>query len=242
MKARAFLSPVPDVDAVAGAEAPAAVSPLEPALAAAGARFENLHGWRVATGFGSPAEELEACRSGIGVADRSGIGKFELQGDLRELAGVLEGIDEVGLWRASPDRALALCEPAETAGLRARLQDACARAPRCGVVEQTAGFAAIALYGPGARALLERLTAIDVREPSLPLGGVRAGTVAGVAATLLRTGAEAYLALLSSSAAPDAWEIFLDAGEPLGARPVGEDSRPAAAIEAEHAPGAAAHA
>jgi glycine cleavage system aminomethyltransferase T len=63
-----------------------------------------------------------------------------------------------------------------------------------------------------------------VRPSALGVGGVRAGAVAEVAATLLRTGPESYLVLVGSQEAPDAWEIVLDAGAPLGARPVGADA------------------
>ena len=78
--------------------------------------------------------------------------------------------------------------------------------------------------------MLERLTAIDVRDAALPVGAVRAGAVAEVAATLLRPAVEAFLILVATQQAPDAWEIVIDAGEPLGARPVGIEAL--AAIEA----------
>jgi glycine cleavage system aminomethyltransferase T len=222
-----FLSP----GAAAGIPAS---SPLEAALRAAGARFEERHGWRVPVDFGSPEAEVEACRGGVGIADRSAMGKLELQARPEALAGVLrrllpEGpprpgdialLDGARLWLASADRALAVCEPEATAGVRALLSEGSG-----GVVELTAGLAALELRGPLARRLLERVTAIDARPGSLPPGGVRAGMVARVPGVLLCLERDAVLLLVGAPEAPDAWEILLDAGLPLGLRPVGEEAR-----------------
>jgi sarcosine oxidase, subunit alpha len=238
-----FLSPVPGGGPEPGA--PLASSPLEPRLEAAGARFEARDGWRVAVDFGSPASELEACRAGAGVADRSALGKLELQGPPEALAELLAGVlpeglpaagesvdlDGARLWRSSPDRALAIAEPAATPGLRARLQSACVDARGCALVELTAGLAAIELRGPLSRRLLERVTAIDVRVASLAPGGVRAGAVAELPATLLCLDRDAFLIMLGAPESADAFEIVLDAGAPLGARAVGERARAEAASE-----------
>jgi heterotetrameric sarcosine oxidase gamma subunit len=242
-----FLSPHPDGEPAPGA--PEAASPVEPWLSEAGARFEHRHGWRVAVDFGAPAEELEACRRGVGIGDRSALGKFELQGRPRILESVLEGVlaegppgagetarlDDALLWASSPDRALAICEPAATPRIRELLEGAAA-SPRCGLVEVTAGFAAFELRGPRSGELLERLTAIDVRPDALPPGGVRAGAVAEVPAVLLRPEPGAFLVVVSAPEAPDAWEIALDVGAPLGLRPVGEAARVGAQPRVEGAP------
>jgi heterotetrameric sarcosine oxidase gamma subunit len=216
----------------------AAASPLEPWLREAGASFEEREGWLVATSFGSPDDELEALRTAAGIADRSAMGKLELQGTPDAigslLASVMPGgppgpgetadLDGAFAWLSSPDRAMAVCEPAETRSVRDLLESVCSVSPHCGVVDLTAGLTAIELRGPRARAVLERLTAIDVRASRLPVGGVRAGAVAEVAATLLRLDDEGFLVLVAAQEAPDAWEIVLDAGGPLGARPVGAEA------------------
>ncbi|HEY1238485.1 MAG TPA: sarcosine oxidase subunit gamma family protein [Solirubrobacterales bacterium] len=217
---------------------PAASSPLEPCLIEAGARFEERDGWRVATSFRPAPDELETIRLAAGIADRSVMGKVELQGTPDAvgslLASVVPGgppqpgatadLDGAWVWLSSPDRAVGLCEPAGTTSLMGLLESVCDVSPHCGVVEITAGLAAIGLRGPRARDLLERLTSIDVRPSALPMGGVRAGAVAEVGATLLRPHEDEYLILVSSQEAPDAWEIVIDAGGPLGARPVGADA------------------
>ncbi|HEY1237379.1 MAG TPA: sarcosine oxidase subunit gamma family protein [Solirubrobacterales bacterium] len=215
-----------------------AAGPLEPWLLDAGANFEERNGWRVATSFRLAPDELETIRVAAGIVDRSDMGKVELQGTPDAVGSLLASVVPGGppgagetadldgglIWLSSPDRALALCEPSETTDLLGFLESVCADSPHCGVVEVTAGFAAIELRGPRARELLERLTAIDVRGSALPVGGVRAGAVAEVPSTLLRVDDAGYLILVSSQEAPDAWEIVVDAGGPLGARPVGADA------------------
>jgi len=250
-----FLSPTPDGEPPA--EAPLAASPLQAQVEAAGASFEAREGWRVPAGFGSPEEELRACREGVAIADRSALGKLELQGRPLALAAMLQGLLGGGppplgttaqlgalpelegdaaldgaaappwapVWLSSPDRALALCEPGETPRLRAVLQAAAGGSPDRGVVELTAGMAAFELRGPLARELLARLSAIDLRAERLPAGEVRAGLVAEVPATVLCVEPDALLVLVAAPEAPDAWEIAIDAGRPLGLRPVGERTR-----------------
>jgi heterotetrameric sarcosine oxidase gamma subunit len=227
-----FLTPVTDPEA-----GPPASSPLEPWLREAGAIFMERDGWRIAASFGDPDGELQALRRSAGLADQSSMGKFELQGTPGALGSLLAGavpggppapgeasdLDGGHLWLSSPDRALAICDPAETANLAELLQALCV-SPHCGLVEITAGLAAFEARGPRARDLLERVTAIDVRDTSLPVGGVRAGAVAEVPATLIRPDDEAFLVLVGAQEAPDAWEIVLDAGTPLGVRPAGAEA------------------
>jgi aminomethyltransferase len=236
-----FLSPHPGGSP---GDTPPAASPLEPWLVEAGARLEERRGWRVAVDFGDAAAEARTCRDGVAVADRSQIGKLELQGPAEAVTRILDGLlggsppapgesarlegaEPAGglIWSSSPDRVLAVCEPAATAEVRALLGRACDQAPNCGLVELTAGLAALEVRGSGARSLLERLTAIDVRDAALPPLGVRPGRVAEVPGVLLRTEPDAFLILVGAPEAPDVWEIVLDAGEPLGLCPVGEDAR-----------------
>ena len=129
----AFLSPTSDAG-----RGPAAASPLEPLLTAAGGRLAERDGWRVATSFGSVTSELDALRAGAGIADRSAIGKLELQGPPAALDSLLASIVPGGppepgdtakleaatLWLSSPDRALAICDPSEIVGLRGLLGSA----------------------------------------------------------------------------------------------------------------------
>ena len=70
----------------------AAASPLEPWLREAGASFETREGWLVATSFGSPDAELEALHTAAGIADRSAMGKLELQGTPDAVGSLLASV------------------------------------------------------------------------------------------------------------------------------------------------------
>lgn len=205
-----------------------AASPLEPFAAATGARFEERDGWRVATDYGDPEAEAAARREGVTVADRTALGKLELQGAPDAVSAALEAgarsaIEATLVWRSSPDRAVVVCEPADRAALLDQLE-----ADGVTLVDQTAGLAAIELAGPKARELLERLTALDVRPAVIPTGAVSAGIVARVPAALARTGDDEYLLLVAAPQAPDAWEMVTDVGVPLGLTPAGEEARASA--------------
>lgn len=226
-----------DQPGAADGAAPAARSPLEPQLRALGARIEERDGWRVAAGFGPAEAELEACRARVGVADRSWLGKLELQastGVIADLAGDIGDGAQPALGRAvagagawwcalTPERALVISPPGDAPALRERLEAAAADR-FASVVDVTAGLAAIAVIGPFARELLARLTAIDTRPAKLPEHGVRPGSVARVPATLLRERGERFLVLFGSYHAQYMWSVIVDAGEPFGVAPVGSDA------------------
>jgi aminomethyltransferase len=198
-----------------------AASPLAPLAAAAGARFAERDGWRIATDYGDPEAEAAARREGVTVCDRSALGKLELQGAPDAVSHALDGAGEAMLvYRSSPDRAVVVCEPGDRAALLDRLQ-----ADGLLLVDQTAGLAAIELAGPRARDLLERLTSIDLRPAAFGTGDARAGVVARVPAALARTGEDEYLVLVAAPQAPDAWQMVSDVGAPLGLRPAGEEAR-----------------
>jgi glycine cleavage system aminomethyltransferase T len=193
MTALGFLTVVAD-------GAPLASSPVEAALKAAGAQLEAREGWRVAMRFGDVDEELSACRTGVAIADRSALAKFEVQ------RGDVPDVDALVVARTSPERALVVGAAVD------------------GALDVTAGYAAFELRGPRTRALLERLTALDVRADRLAVGDVCAGVVARVPALLARTGDDVYLLLVGADLAPDVLEIAVDAGAVL----VGEEARASA--------------
>ena len=193
-----FLSP----DRTA-ADGPAARSLLERRARDAGARFVERDGWRIAAGFGDPEAEAERCRTSVGYADRSALGKLELQAEPADLAS-LAGAELRPGWATRMDdgwwcpltnrRALRLTEPAATRAERERLEAAGAS-----VVDLTAGFAALAIVGPLAREIFARLSALDLRPESTPPGAFRPGSVARVPAMVVCEGTDRFLLLFGSA-------------------------------------------
>jgi sarcosine oxidase subunit gamma len=220
----AFLSP----DPVGG---PPAAIPGERHLSEQGARFAVRDGWRVPVDFGDPEAEERAGREGVVLGDRSDLGVLEVQAEAQELAavaaeagGALPALGTAarreGAWWCplDPGRLIAIVPPAITVALRTALEAATARSEGLStVVDLTAGTVGLAVVGPGARELLSRLTAIDLRPERTPVGGFRPGSVARVPGMVLREGPERYLVLAGASHGEHLWRAASDAGAPLGA-------------------------
>jgi heterotetrameric sarcosine oxidase gamma subunit len=226
----AFLSP--------GSEA-VARSPMEREALAAGARLERRDGWNVPVAFAGPGREQEVCRQTVGFADLSALGKIEVQADTAELAAIVavaSGGERLELGRATraerawwcpytPERALVLCEPGDTAGLRERLEDAAGSVQGlASVVDVTTGSGALAIAGPLARELFARFTAIDLRPQVTPVLGFRPGSVARVPGAILREAEQRYLMLFGAALGRYVWTVVADAALRLGGAPVGVDA------------------
>src|SRR2546427_8078501 len=69
---------------------PYRLSPVHRTLERHGATWVEVEGWRVAAAFADPMTEAEGVRRGVGLQDRTEIGKLDLKG--RDLAG---------LWRST---------------------------------------------------------------------------------------------------------------------------------------------
>jgi heterotetrameric sarcosine oxidase gamma subunit len=227
-------------------------SPMEHEALAAGARLERRDGWNVAVAFDGSGREQKICRDAVGFADRSALGKIEVQASAVELAALVaatargapagrgerlelgRAVRAEGAWWCpyTPERALVLCEPAATAALRERLDEA-AGAVRglAGVVDVTAAHGALTIAGPLARELFARFTAIDLRPHVTPVHGFRPGSLARVPGAILREAEERYLMLFGAALGRYVWTVVSDAAQRLGGAPVGVDAL--ASIEEE---------
>jgi heterotetrameric sarcosine oxidase gamma subunit len=205
-------------------------SPIADAASAAGAQFDIRDGWWVAASFGDPDHEREACRQSVGWADVSHLGKLELQGRLSDVDALPREPGSAS-WSASawwcrlaPDRALVICEP----GVTATLRDTLGQLPGVRVVDLTGSSGALCVAGPVAREVFARFCALDLRAGSLPVGGVRPGSVARTPGLVLRDGDERFLWIFGAAYGQYVWTVIDDAGSRLGGRPVGVDALPVA--------------
>jgi heterotetrameric sarcosine oxidase gamma subunit len=203
-----FLTPSPDV---------LAHSPMERCARAAGARFEARDGWLVAVSYDRPPAET-------GWADVSHLGKLEADASPQALGrngdgpppGRAELVEDAWWCRVSRRGALVIAEPPVAHELRERLG---AR-----VVDVTTAYAALAIVGPGAREVLARQCALDLRPAVTPVGAFRPGSVARTPAFVLREAEDRYLVLFGAAFGEYMWTVLADAAERLGGTPIGADA------------------
>jgi sarcosine oxidase subunit gamma len=234
----AFLTP----DALG--EGAVARSPMERLARAAGARMEVREGWNVAISYpGAGAGDSDGARAllagRVGFADRSNLLKLELQADRATLAGIVDAASgghalEPGravragdAWwcPVTPTRVLVLGDPGHAARVRAAVAGAYEDVPASvTVTDLTSGLAALTLAGPGARELLARFCALDVRPAAAPVGAFRPGSVARTPGYVLREREDRLLVLVGWALGEYLWTVVADAAEYLGGGPVGVDA------------------
>jgi sarcosine oxidase subunit gamma len=84
--------------------------------------------------------------------------------------------------------------------------------------DQSGGWAALTLEGPGTEAALMRLYPLDLRAKSFPQGHAARAPLGHMQSVLLRTGPETFLILTFRSMARTAWHEIAEVMEKLQAR------------------------
>lgn len=215
--------------------------------------------------YGNPATEVTNVRTNVGVIDVSPLGKIDLRG--RDVPRLLEMV-YVNKWsRLDAGRVRYGVMTAEDGvvmddGVTARLaEDHWYMTTTSGgagrvwnwldewlqtsfphwdvrMTAVTDGYAGINVAGPRSRALLERLTDIDVSREAFPYMSVRSGTVAGVGdCRILRigfTGELSYEIHVPAGYGLGVWESLLDAGSDLGVKPFGIEAQRVLRLEKGH--------
>jgi heterotetrameric sarcosine oxidase gamma subunit len=214
---------------------PLARSPLGHRLAVEGAVFSESSGWLTADHFGNAREEAESARSGVGLADCSFAGKWDLQGaDLEQaLRRVMEAstIPEPGraaaceggfVCRLVRDHALLILEqPGATLPDALYKQDA---GPCLHVVDRTSGYGRLVLSGPKGRPVLGKVTPLDLREKTFPDLSCTWSPMSGVRVLLLRRDRgrwPGYEVMVSREYAEYLWDTLIKAGKEHGIRVMG---------------------
>ena len=198
--------------------------------------------------------ECLAVRDGVGVIDLPGLSRFELEGPGvaawlgAQIIGTVPRVGRVGLGHFADDRGRVVCEmcvvrhgeneltliaPAaaqwhDREWLEGTLPDAVRLA------DETEGWTAQLVTGPGSRALLAAASDFDPRLPWLSRQRAR---IAGRDATLLRMSVAGELGWevhARTDDAPAVWDALWEAGAPLGLRPVGMHALDSLRLEKGH--------
>jgi glycine cleavage system aminomethyltransferase T len=187
-------------------------SPLAEWHARAGATLVIADGWQIATHYpAGPAKNM--------LVDRSYLATFEINGpgtggELTNLCGADVPLRSIhtdagrDVYRLTPTRSIIVGGPAIESAL-----------------DVTGGWATISLSGKDAERILNKVTAVDLRERTLPVGGCCQGPIFGVN-TLFGRFADRFDLHVCTDSAEFFWEVLLDAGAEFGLRPAGtEDVR-----------------
>jgi glycine cleavage system aminomethyltransferase T len=210
---------------------------LDDVLRRAGAVFSGRVGRPVAVNYGSACGELAVCVSGVGLVDRSGLSKLEIEAPAAQLGLLIErfldgvlapgGALSVGAtwWcRAAPNRILAISEPAvgQRLGERVRVQ-AMHQVPVV-VRDRSAELAALELLGRDAHQVLRRLGVFGESGDPRGVHPFSPGTVEGIDVLWLLESDRRALALVAHERAGDLWRALEQAGHEFGISCVGRDA------------------
>lgn len=90
------------------------------------------------------------------------------------------------------------------------------------LLDVTGGWVSLALFGRDAERLLNKVTAVDLRERTMSAGGCCQGPIFGVN-TLFGRFADRFELHICGDSAEFLWDVLLDAGEEFGLKPAGVD-------------------
>jgi len=188
---------------------PLAVGPLIPAHRRAGATVETVSGWETAVKY--PAEPMRGANA---LVDLTGRNVCEINGP--ETDPFLQAIANERL----PIRGLKTVAGRDIYRLTNARAILFGGDPIDGSINVTGGWATIGLYGPQSLNVLQKITAIDLRERTFGVGQCAQGPVFGVNVLFGRFADHWEL-----HACPDMtqflWEVLLDAGAEFHLKPAG---------------------
>jgi len=229
---------------------------------AAGACWLDAGQWKRPESYGDPVAEVRAVRNAVGLIDVSTLGKFEIVGpDSAELLERIylnswsdlkpgrvryavacneDGIifdDGVGV-RLAPDRFYLTATTGNADGTFQWLQ-MWRDTWRLGatVLNHTSAVAAMNLAGPESRAVLSRVTKLDLSPAAFPYMAMREADIAGVPCRLLRIGFVGELGYeihCPSSQGWHVWEALRAAGRENGMRAFGVEAQRILRLEKGH--------
>lgn len=233
-------------------------TPLNARHRAHGARMVEFGGWDMPVEYSGIVDEHMAVRTAVGLFDVSHMGQIELAGpgalaavqwissnDASRLAvGQIqysaltspEGtfVDDILVYRMAEQHFMLVVNAGnimkDYEWIRARVTE---RGDDAGVVNASPRYALIAVQGPKAESVLQRLTAIEL--PAIKYYWFASGEVAGVRVIVSRTGytgEDGFEVFVPPVQAEAVWNELLKAGEAEGIKPCGLGARDTLRLEA----------
>ena len=235
-------------------------TPIHAQHIAAGARMVPFGGWDMpidysARGLGVIKEHL-AVRKAAGLFDVSHMGEVDIVGPgalaflqrvtSNDVAKLQDGHaqysalpmpsgapkDDIIVYRFNAERFLLVVNASNRAKDVAWLQS---QGPsHCEITDRSDEFALLALQGPKAASILQRLTAADLA--SVGYYKFTTGQVSGLSATIARTGytgEDGFEVMVKAAEAPALWDALMKAGDQDGLVPAGLGARDTLRLEAK---------
>ena len=231
-------------------------TPLYDEHVALSATFTDFGGWQMPVRYSSDLAEHAAVRTAAGIFDISHMAEFFISGPEaatfldHALVGVASEIsdgrakyslivnsdggiiDDLIVYRFESDRFLIIANAGNRAAVSAALRERVAGF-ECELLDRSDEFALLAIQGPRAVEILQRLTSAPL--DSLKYYSIFEGEVNGVHAYLARTGytgEDGFEILLAAEDAAALWRELLRVGEPEGIIPAGYACRDTLRLEA----------
>jgi glycine cleavage system aminomethyltransferase T len=165
----------------------------------AGAKFVERHGWEMPVRFTSPGSEESQVREQVGLADLSYRTKFDTQTEPSR-----------PFWRLGRNHYLIVGEPP--------------LAPPSGATDVTSVYAELFLAGPCSKAVLGKLTSLNLSDAALPNLSCAQASLAHVHSIFLREdigSIHGFRLLVSREYGESAWEAIVHAGHEFHLQPFG---------------------
>ncbi|MGE0821876.1 MAG: glycine cleavage system aminomethyltransferase GcvT [Candidatus Binatia bacterium] len=230
-------------------------TPLYAIHRAAGARIIDFGGWEMPVQYTGILAEHHAVRTAVGLFDLSHMGEIEIRGHralevcqelvVTDVTRVHIGqaqysvmcypdggiVDDIIIYRLDGDRYFLCVNAANTdkdfSWIVQHNRD------RATVADRSPEYALIALQGPAARTVLQRMTTLDLAQ--LRRYWVTPGEVGGTSALVARTGytgEDGFELFVAAEQATAVWNACVDAGQPEQIVPVGLGARDTLRLEA----------
>jgi aminomethyltransferase len=224
---------------------------------ALGARMLSFAGWAMPMQYTGIVDEHQAVRTAAGLFDVSHMGELSLRGEYaghvvdylvtNDAKKVVAGqamytcacneqgtiLDDLIVYKRADDDWLVVCNASNVGKMSAHF--ARAAVGHCEFEDRSASTALMALQGPRAFEVLDRLAGDGAELRRLGSYRFREATLAGVRCTAARTGytgEEGVEVFCAWGDAPVIWRALLDSGKPVGIKPVGLGARDTLRLEA----------
>ncbi len=226
-----------------------------------GGRMIDFGGWDLPVQYSGLMEEHLACRNAAGLFDVSHMGEVHVEGpdaesflnDLltNDVSKVAVGqaqysvmcqddggcVDDLIIYRRAQDKFLVVVNASNDDKDFAWMREVLSRKGyRCTLTHESAHYSQIAIQGPKAAEILQRLTKTDLS--AIKTYWFAEGTVCvGVPALLARTGytgEDGFEIYVSWDKAPEIWRALLEAGKASGIAPCGLGARDTLRLEMKY--------